>query len=231
VRQLATGYRIFDDEWNSAKSMIVTCADATRNLILAGIRDSIRWDIERLNRIINDFDKRGYTYTPDEVIAEFQRISQEHTLFNFMQREIAQLQQRGKIRTSETYQTALNSYRNYRDGEDIMLDAITSDEMQLYEGSMTARGLCPNTTSFYMRILLKSKQQTVKLLIRVNLFQDRTVINNYTKEDSTLPTPQLSVGAWIAAALTTNALVEISLGKQVKECPKFYLASLMGDRN
>jgi integrase len=34
-----------------------------------------------------------------------------------------------------------------------MLDAITSDEMQLYEGSMTARGLCPNTTSFYMRIL------------------------------------------------------------------------------
>jgi hypothetical protein len=153
VRQLATGYRIFDDEWNSAKSMIVNDRDATRNQVLAGIRDSIRWDIERLNRIINDFDKRGYAYTPDEVIAEFQRISQEHTLFNFMQREIAQLQQRGKIRTSETYQTTLNSYRDYRNGEDIMLDAITSDEMQLYEGSMTARGLCPNTTSFYMRIL------------------------------------------------------------------------------
>jgi hypothetical protein len=96
VRQLATGYRIFDDEWNSAKSMIVNGSDATRNQILAGIRDSIRWDIERLNRIINDFDKRGYAYAPDEVIAEFQRISQEHTLFNFMQREIAQLQQRGK---------------------------------------------------------------------------------------------------------------------------------------
>jgi len=153
VRQLAIGYRIFDDEWNSAKSMIVCGRDATRNQILAGIRDSIRWDIERLNRIINDFDKRGYAYTPDEVIAEFHRISQEHTLFNFMQREITQLQQRGKIRTSETYQTTLNSYRNYRNGEDIMLDAITSDEMQLYEGSMTARGLCPNTTSFYMRIL------------------------------------------------------------------------------
>jgi hypothetical protein len=70
-----------------------------------------------------------------------------------MQREIAQLQQRGKIRTSETYQTALNRYCNYRNGKDIMLDAITSDEMQLYEGSMTARGLCPSTASFYMRIL------------------------------------------------------------------------------
>jgi integrase len=133
--------------------MIVCGSDATRNQVLAGIRDSIRWDIERLNRIIIDFDKRGYVYTPDEVIAEFHRISQEHTLFIFMQREIAQLQQRGKIRTSETYQTTLNSYRNYRNGEDIMLDNITSDEMQLYEGSMTARGLCSNTTSFYMRIL------------------------------------------------------------------------------
>jgi hypothetical protein len=56
VRQLATGYRIFDDEWNCAKSMIVNGSDATRNQVLAGIRDSIRWDIERLNRIINDFE-------------------------------------------------------------------------------------------------------------------------------------------------------------------------------
>jgi hypothetical protein len=57
VRQLATGYKIFDDEWNSAKSMIVNGSDATRNQVLTGIRDSIRWDIERLNRIINDFEK------------------------------------------------------------------------------------------------------------------------------------------------------------------------------
>jgi hypothetical protein len=91
VRQLATGYKIFNDEWNGAKSMIVNGSDTTRNQVLAGIRDSIRWDIERLNRIINDFDKRGYAYTPDEVIAEFQRISQEHTLFNFAQSVVTQL--------------------------------------------------------------------------------------------------------------------------------------------
>jgi hypothetical protein len=108
VRQLATGYKIFDSEWNSAKSMIVNGSDAIRNQVLAGIRDSIRWDIERLNRIINSFDKRGYAYTPEEVIAEFQRISQEHTLFNFMQREITQLQQRGKIRTTELVLRAIS---------------------------------------------------------------------------------------------------------------------------
>lgn len=57
------------------------------------------------------------------------------------------------------------------------------------------------------------------------------VINLYQKEEFTLPIPQISIGAWIAAALTTNALVDIALGKTVKECPKFYLASLLGDRN
>lgn len=57
------------------------------------------------------------------------------------------------------------------------------------------------------------------------------VINNYLKEDLSMPTPQLSVGAWIAAALTTTALVKISLGKPIKECPKFYLSSFMSDRN
>jgi hypothetical protein len=41
VRQLATGYKIFDDEWSGAKSMIVNGSDATRNQILVGIRDSI----------------------------------------------------------------------------------------------------------------------------------------------------------------------------------------------
>jgi hypothetical protein len=44
------------------------------------------------------------------VIAEFHRIAQEHTLFNFMQREITQLQQRGKIRTTKSVTCYLSSW-------------------------------------------------------------------------------------------------------------------------
>lgn len=57
------------------------------------------------------------------------------------------------------------------------------------------------------------------------------VINIYQKEDLTLPIPQLSIGALLAAALATNAMVNISLGKSFKTCPDFYLASFMGDKN
>jgi hypothetical protein len=181
VRQLATGYKIFNNEWDSARFMIVTGSDATRNQVLVGICDSIHLNNERLKRIINDFNKRGIAYTSDEVIAEFQRISQEHTLFNFMQHEITMLQQRGKMRTSETYQTTLNSFRDYRNGEDIMLDAITSDEMQLYEGSMTARGLCPNTTSFYMRILRAVYNKAVEKGIIAQKYPFRHVYTGVSK--------------------------------------------------
>ncbi len=153
VRQLPTGHRISANEWDSKKSSIVDGTDTSRNKILADIRHSICLDIQRLINIDLDLGQRGYAYSPDEIIDEFQRISREHTLFNFMQQEISQLQQRGKFRTGETYQSALNKFRNYRNGRDIMLDEITSDEMQLYEGAMARQGLCPNTTSFYMRIL------------------------------------------------------------------------------
>jgi integrase len=70
-----------------------------------------------------------------------------------MERVIVQLKLRGKVRTSETYQATLNSFKRYRNDEDLMLDALTSDELLLYESYMVQRGVCPNTTSFYMRIL------------------------------------------------------------------------------
>jgi hypothetical protein len=44
VRQLATGYKIFDAEWGVSKSMIANGNDAVRNQILTGIREGVRWD-------------------------------------------------------------------------------------------------------------------------------------------------------------------------------------------
>lgn len=86
----------------------------------------------------------------------------KETLFHFMQKLIVHLRKTGKTRTSETYQTALNSYYKFRDGKDIKLSAITSNEMQLYEASMVRNGLCPNTTSFYMRVLRAAYNRAVE---------------------------------------------------------------------
>lgn len=55
------------------------------------------------------------------------------------------------------------------------------------------------------------------------------VIESYRGNEDLVPPPQLSIGAWMTAALATNALVNISLGKPVKICPKFYMSSFVGD--
>lgn len=70
-----------------------------------------------------------------------------------MESVIAKLKHNGKARTSETYKFALNSFKKFRQGEDIMLDCITSETMEAYEAWHHKQGVAPNTISFYTRIL------------------------------------------------------------------------------
>lgn len=70
-----------------------------------------------------------------------------------MESIIAKLKQNGKVRTSETYKSTLNSFKKYREDEDIMLDCLTSEIMEAYEAWHHKRGVAPNTISFYTRIL------------------------------------------------------------------------------
>lgn len=153
VRQMLTGYKVFTSEWDERQSMVTALRKSDRKLVILSIREHIRRDIERLTRIDRKLDADGLTYTADDVIEEFNRYRHECSLFNFMEDVISRLRQNGKIRTSETYRSTLNSFRKFRNEEDIMLDRITSDLMEGYEAWLRNRGVAPNTISFYTRIL------------------------------------------------------------------------------
>lgn len=152
VRQLLTEYHVFPSEWDESRSMVMTCSSSDRKVIILSLRERIRWDLERLTKIIKALDNKGLNYTADDVIEEFVRYSQEYSLFNFMQSMIVTLKQRNQTRTAETYKAALNSIKRYLNNEDIMLDAITSETMLAYEAHLKSKGNTPNTISFYMRI-------------------------------------------------------------------------------
>lgn len=153
VRQLLTDYKVFLNEWDENRSMVTTTQKSERKSFILSIRERIRWDVERLAKIVRKLDADGLTYTADDVIDEFNRYAHEYSLFNFMEGIIARLKQNGNVRTSETYRSALNSFRKYRTDEDIMLDFITSEVMEGYEAWLKKRGVAPNTVSFYTRIL------------------------------------------------------------------------------
>lgn len=153
VRQLLSDYRVFSYEWDESRSMVTTTQKSDRKSYILSIRERIRWDVERLTKISRKLEADGLAYTADDVIDEFNRYANEYSLFNFMEGIIIKLKQNGKVRTSETYTAALNSFKKFRKDEDIMLDCLTSQIMEAYEAWHQSRGVAPNTISFYTRIL------------------------------------------------------------------------------
>ena len=152
IRQLKTDYRIFTDEWNEAESCIIVGSSERSNLLLS-LQERMEWDLKRLDMIIRQLDNRKSTYTANDIIVAFQNRVNEQSFFYFMQGIIKQLELLNKIRTSETYVAALSSFMKFRYGQDILLCEIDSDMMMLYEAWLKSKGICPNTVSFYMRIL------------------------------------------------------------------------------
>lgn len=155
VRQIRTDYRIFESEWdNKASTMIVPELTGTgRKNHLQSVVSDIEWDIKRLKTIIVLYERGNKSYTSDDIILKFNRQADEQSLFSFMKGVIEQLKRLNRIRTSETYTITLASFMKFRDGQDILLSEMNSDIMMLYEAWLKANGNCPNTISFYMRIL------------------------------------------------------------------------------
>ena len=157
VRHIRTDYRIFENEWNGKTLTVVVpvwASDERKNYLQSIVR-CIEWDIKRLKTITSLYDKRSesYTYTADDIVTKFNEQANEQSLFSFMQEVISQLKRLNRVRTSETYAATLSSFIKFRDGQDILLREIDSDTMMLYEAWLKGKGICPNSTSFYMRIL------------------------------------------------------------------------------
>ena len=166
VRQLITPYHIYSAEWDGKN--IIQAGDSERCDYLKTADERIGWDLKRLRSIINQFEKMRQSYTADDVVLAFRQTSGQHTLFNFMQRVIAGLQQMGKHRTSETYRATLSSFMQFRHGKDLLLEDLDSDIMLMYEAYLRGKGLARNTTSFYMRILRAVYNRAVEKELTVN---------------------------------------------------------------
>ena len=155
VRQIKTDCRIFESEWNGKTSAVAVpvLASIERKNYLQSVASRIEWNVKRLTAIIALLEKGNKSYTVEDILVKFNRQADGQSLFPFMQGIIEQLKWLNRIRTSETYSATLASFMKFREGQDILLCEIDSDTMMLYEAWLKANGNCPNTTSFYMRIL------------------------------------------------------------------------------
>ena len=63
------------------------------------------------------------------------------------------LRSAGRLRTSETYRATASSVAKYLEGREMLIDEVDECFTASWQQWMRRRGLTPNTTSFYMRIL------------------------------------------------------------------------------
>ena len=173
VRQITTGYKIYPDEWNTKSSDLIP-ENAMRAKAIQAIRGKLRWDLERLRRIISHFESGMKEYSSDEIIDEYRRVTKEGSLFYCMESAILRLLKLNHIGTANNYRAALGSFRRFSNDEDVMLEAIDHVLMEDYQSYLKRQELMPNSISFYMRILRAVYNRAVE----EELTQDRKPFRN-----------------------------------------------------
>ena len=101
----------------------------------------------------------------------------------FMSDLVDELYLGGRIRTSETYSTTLNSFLRFLDRRSLPFKEVTPELIERYELWLAASGITRNSSSFYMRIL----RAVYNRAVNAGLTRDRRPFRNvYTGVDKTM---------------------------------------------
>ena len=155
VRQIYTDYKLFASEWDCHSEAVILHRvpnEQERKNHLLSISSRIRWDKDRLNKIIQALSQSG-TFVADDIGMRFQDNRQEQSFNAYICQQIARLKRLGKIRTSETYTAAFRSFNGFMNEKEVLFNQISADLIAEYEAYLKGRGNSPNTISFYMRVL------------------------------------------------------------------------------
>ena len=154
ARQINTSCKLFPAEWSKRHSRIVIASsDEDRRQYLLLLDKKIAEDTDRLENVITALERKGGTFTADDVTSAFYDGHCGLSFSVFMREVTNGLKRLGKIRTSETYTSTLNSFMRFMEGRDIPPCDMDSDLMIAYEAWLKSGGVSMNTISFYMRNL------------------------------------------------------------------------------
>lgn len=151
VKQIETHYKIKSDEWDEVNNCIISPNDnPLRKYQVESVIACVKWDIRRLEKIVEDYEERGLSYQLTHITDAYQKLCLKHSLFTYMEKLIVQYFRHGQIRTGETYLSTLNSFKRFRKNADIMLEEINTELLLSYEYYLKTKGISPNTISFYI---------------------------------------------------------------------------------
>lgn len=155
VKQLYTDYRLRDEEWDSESGTVVISDDCDRSRAryLSTVKDEVKDGLARLKAIVDRLEASGNAYTVEEVASEFVSPATVTGVVSFTRKLIDDLRKMGKKSMARRYSLTLNSLLKFTKEKEIAWDDFTSTLVTGFEEFLRQRGLCRNSTSFYMRNL------------------------------------------------------------------------------
>ena len=102
VRRIKSEYKIYKEEWDDTAGRIaLATSDPSRCGQLHVIRYNVEWELRRLGKIIDTFERSGKEWNLDLVIRKYNPyIYKEYSVFHFIRGQILRKKQLGKIRSS-----------------------------------------------------------------------------------------------------------------------------------
>lgn len=155
VKQLYTEHHLRDDEWDNESGTVMICngCDRTRATYLSSVKEDIRDGLTRLKAIVARLDSSGRSYTVEDVASAFISPTTITGVVSFTRKLIDDLHKMGKKSMSRRYELTLNSFLKFTDEKEVAWDSFDSTLVTGFEEFLRNRGLCRNSTSFYMRNL------------------------------------------------------------------------------
>lgn len=107
--------------------------------------------------------------------------SQVPTVANYISQLENQLRKEKRFRTAETYRSTLHSFTRFLPNADIEISDIDATLIMQYEHFLKGRGLCRNSSSYYMRVLRTIYLQAVESGYTPNRHPFEHVYTGYDK--------------------------------------------------
>lgn len=146
ARQIRTGCRASLEEWEQI--------ERSGTAVLTATGRKVAEEVGRIEAIIASFENTRKAYAAEDIVRAFAaRRTETVMLLCYIRSESDKLKERGKTRLADAYGSTANSFSRYRNGIDIPISLIDADLMSGYEAHLQGRGMCKNSSSFYMRNL------------------------------------------------------------------------------
>lgn len=153
VKWISTDHHVFQNEWDEKAANITIPPDGKRMQELLLIKSAIVWELRQRKRTLNKLKTSNEELSLNELCEAFSLLPLCKTVFTFLEEQVERQERMQKHGTANTYISAYQRFKEYRQNKDLVFDELTPDMIEKYETWLANRNQKPNTIRFYLRTL------------------------------------------------------------------------------